>query len=499
MRGDELKPPGEQDGAEARESPVRAIDFHALFGALPSPYMIVDRDLRYVEVNDAYLATLERTREELIGQKLFDAFPAVGDSERLLRGSFERVIATGQRDTLALIPYPIARPASRGGGVDMRYWSAVQIPLLDSQGRVEFIVQNTVDVTELHLLKEIAYGSTEQTLLQRAEEVQQANQILRQETTRLREMFMQAPGFMALLSGPSLTFTLVNSAYQQLIGHRPVIGMPLADALPEVVEQGFVVLLHNVMAQRLPFIGNALSVYLQRSPDAPLEERFLDFIYQPILGPDGEAMAVFVEGADVTDRVRAEAQQKLLLDELNHRVKNTLATVQSIAAQTLRNTPDPATFRETFEARILALSATHDILTASSWRGADLRDILAVEFRPYGAERYEFEGPDVALSAAEALTLGLLFHELATNAAKYGALSRVDGCVRVAWTVQAGPSLSLVWVEQGGPPVVAPTRRGFGSRLIERSLQGEMGGRAALDFQTDGLRCQITLPLHAAD
>jgi PAS domain S-box-containing protein len=481
---------------------LRKIDFAALFEVLPSPYMILDRDFRYVEVNQAYLEVLERSREELIGQNLFEKFPGHGDSDKMLRASFERVLATGQRDTLALIPYPIERPASRGGGIEMRFWSAVHTPLLDDNGQVAFIVQNTVDVTELHRLKEIAYGPagagpmrSETALLQRAAEVQRANQSLLQESTQLRDLFMQAPGFMALLSGPELTFTLVNHAYQQLIGHRPVIGMRMADALPEVRTQGFVGLLAKVMEERQPFLGRAVSVFLQRTPDGPAEERFVDFIYQPILGVDGEAVGVFVEGSDVTDRIRAEVQQKLLLDELNHRVKNTLATVQSIAAQTLRNNPEPAAFREAFEARLMALSATHDLLTASNWRGAKLRDVLAVEFQPYGVERYEFDGPDVALTATEALVLGLLFHELATNAAKYGALSCADGCVRVRWTVEPGPNLVFTWNEEGGPKVAPPTRRGFGSRLIERSLKGEIGGDAMLDFREDGLLCKITLPL----
>ncbi len=497
MRTDELRLLGSSARLEPGAMPVREIDFRTLFGVLPSPYMILDPDFRYVEVNQAYLDTVERKREELIGGNLFELFPSPGESEGLLRASFDRVLATGQRDTLALIPYPIERPASRGGGVEMRYWSAVHTPLLDADGKVAFIVQNTVDVTELHRLKAIAYGPGETALMQRAEEVQRTNQFLLQETARLRDLFMQAPGFMAMLSGPTLTFTLVNHAYQQLIGHRPVVGMPVAEALPEVRGQGFIDLLSGVMRDRRPFIGSAVSVRLQRTPGAALEERFLDFIYQPIIGPDGEAVGVFVEGSDVTDRVRAEAQQKLLLDELNHRVKNTLATVQSIAAQTLRNNPEPEAFRETFEARLLALSATHDVLTASNWRSAQLRDVLAVEFKPYGAERYAMEGPDVALSATEALTLGLLFHELTTNAAKYGALSCADGCVRIAWTVEPGPRLSLTWREEGGPKVVAPTRRGFGSRLIERSLKGEIGGDATLDFHADGLSCRIVLPLTA--
>jgi two-component sensor histidine kinase len=229
-----------------------------------------------------------------------------------------------------------------------------------------------------------------------------------------------------------------------------------------------------------------------------MEQRFLDFIYQPIVQPGGEVWGVFVEGSDVTDRVIAEEQQKLLVDELNHRVKNTLATVQAIAAQTLRTNEDPAAFRHAFEARLMALSATHDLLTQTSWRSAGLRDVVQVEFRPYDPARYRLDGPDVNLSPSEALTLGLLFHELATNAAKHGALSNATGVVGVAWRVREGRDerrLVLEWRESGGPPVVPPQRRGFGSRLIERSLKGQLGGSANLHFAPNGLHCHVELPL----
>ena len=478
------------------------IDFKALFDTLPSPYMVLDRELRYVEVNQAYVETLARPREALIGRKIFEAFPDDGESGRRLRASFARVFETGQADTMALISYPIERPASQGGGMEMRYWSAVHTPLFADDGQVAYIVQNTVDVTELQTLKRLASGEapapSETSLLQRVQEVQQANLSLLQETSELRDIFRQAPGFMAVLTGADLTFTLANDAYQQLIGHRPVMGRTIDLALPEVRSQGFVSLLENVMASREAFIGRAASVILQRTPEGPPEERFVDFIYQPILGPDGQAAGVFVEGSDVTDRVRAEEQQKLLLDELNHRVKNTLATVQSIAAQSLRTPPDPEAFKQAFESRLMALSSTHDLLTASSWRGADLREILRAEFRPHGTERYRLEGPELGLSPARALALGLLFHELATNAAKYGALSSPEGCVKVTWRIETEAGhhrLVITWTEENGPEVVKPTRKGFGSRLIERSLKGELGGEATLDYRPDGIHCQVILPL----
>jgi PAS domain S-box-containing protein len=457
--------------------------------------MLLDREHRYVAMNQAYEREVGCRREDVLGRVLFDVFPNAEDGGRVLRSSFDRVLATGQPDSIAYIPY--ALPGD-GDGEEMRYWSAVHTPVLGADGAVEFILQNTLDVTELRHLQDIAYGAGSRQLLQRAQEVQEANLSLLQETTELRDLFMQAPGFIAVLSGEELRFTLVNHAYQQLIGHRPVIGKPIAEALPELEGQEFVGLLQTVMRTGQPFIGRAMAARLSRTAASGPEERFVDFVYQPIRGADGEAVGVFVEGSDVTDRVRGEEQQKLLLDELNHRVKNTLATVQSIAAQTLRTDPEPRAFREAFEARLMALSATHDLLTATSWRGASLRDVLSVEFQPHGAGRYVFDGPDVELSSTEALTLGLLFHELATNAAKYGALSTPEGCITVSWRV-AGEGrdreLHLHWAETGGPPVSPPTRRGFGSRLIERSLRRDLDGEATLEFRPEGLRCTARAPL----
>lgn len=487
-------------GEQRLSSPASNPDFAALFRALPSPYMILDRDLRFVDANDAYCAVTERRLDELIGRDVFELFPNPDHSGVLLRESFERVLATGRPDSIPLLPYPIQLPVSLGGGFEMRYWSCAHTPLLDADGRTAFIVQNTVDVTELQRLKEIAYGpkgepvAGEKDLLQRAQEVQALNEDLARETRGLRDLFMQAPGFMAVLAGPDLTFTLANHAYQQLIGHRQIVGRPIADALPEVVEQGFVSLLRDVLGRRTPYIGTAVPVMLQRTPGAPLEERFLDFIYQPMISADGEAWGVFVEGSDVTDRVIAERRQKLLVDELNHRVKNSLATVQSIAAATLRNTRDPDAFRLAFEARLLALSKTHDLLTATSWRGAGLKQLLLAELQPYRHDQYELDGADVDLGPVRALALGLVLHELATNAAKYGALSADRGCVRVSWSAADGV-LRMVWREEDGPEVVAPERRGFGSQLIERSLRGSVGGEAHLDFHPGGLVCRLTMPL----
>jgi PAS domain S-box-containing protein len=205
---------------------------------------------------------------------------------------------------------------------------------------------------------------------------------------------------------------------------------------------------------------------------------------------------------DITDRKRSEDQQRFFLDELNHRVKNTLATVQSIAAQTLRSASGPASFKEAFEGRLLALSKTHDLLTRNAWRDANLYDIAKQELAPYRRNQDEkvlLEGPNVKLPARYAINFGLVLHELVTNAAKYGALSTASGHLDVKWSLIPDPDgrthLHFHWRETGGPPVEMPKHQGFGSRLIKRSVEGELAGRVAVDFPPDGVCYDISVPL----
>ena len=219
---------------------------------------------------------------------------------------------------------------------------------------------------------------------------------------------------------------------------------------------------------------------------------------------DGRLLYMVRVVQDITERKAAEQRQNLLIDELNHRVKNTLATVQSLASQTARGAPTPADFRERFEGRLIALSKAHDQLTVHHWESADLRELLNAGFAPYGVgpERIVLRGEDLVLRPRAALTLAMAFHELVTNAAKYGALSAAGGRIEIRWQpVEAGGDgrrmLHIEWTEQGGPPVTEPERRGFGSRLIEGSVGAELGGRARLTFAPKGLRCAFDIPLEA--
>jgi len=208
---------------------------------------------------------------------------------------------------------------------------------------------------------------------------------------------------------------------------------------------------------------------------------------------------------DITERKAWEQRQKLLMDELNHRVKNTLATVQSLAAQTARAARTPAAFREGFEGRLIALSKAHDQLTVHHWESADLRELLSGSLAPYagaGSERVILRGEDIVLRPRAVLTLAMAIHELTTNAAKYGALSVPGGRIEIHWQPVRGDKgrsqLRIDWIEQGGPVVAVPDQRGFGSKLIEGSIAAELGGTARMTFDPEGLRCEIVIPMQAA-
>lgn len=205
---------------------------------------------------------------------------------------------------------------------------------------------------------------------------------------------------------------------------------------------------------------------------------------------------------DETPNRLAEEQRVLLLNELNHRINNTLVTVQSLVEQTLRVTDVDRSVRENLTARLMALSEAHKTLVEQNWAGAELRTIVERALAPYeleGVTRLHASGPPVRVSPQQAVTLSLVLHELVTNAVKYGALSTPEGRLEVSWNFYmdglGGRHMTFLWEERGGPVVAEPSRRGFGSRLIERSLGQETGGSARMEFAPEGLRCVIGLTL----
>ncbi len=213
----------------------------------------------------------------------------------------------------------------------------------------------------------------------------------------------------------------------------------------------------------------------------------------------GAPTLVFGVNFDITERRESEERQRLLLREINHRVKNTLATVQALASQTVRHARQPREFLEAFSGRLQALGAAHNLLSDVEWRGIAIRDLIALEVKPFddAASRIRTDGPDLTLPPDQALGLGLILHELASNALKYGALSTPSGQVLLNWHVEKRPgaTLMLQWSERGGPAVSLPDRQGFGSILIKRSLAKVLGSAVEHEFQPAGVHAAVTLPL----
>ncbi len=201
---------------------------------------------------------------------------------------------------------------------------------------------------------------------------------------------------------------------------------------------------------------------------------------------------------DVTERKESEAHLRLLMRELTHRSKNLLAVIQAMARQTAKHTGSIQAFLERFSARVQALARSHDILVQESWHGASLKELVRSQLAFYldrEPDQVSIEGPDVRLKPEAAQSLGLALHELAANAAKHGALSLSDGRVEINWQPWLdGAGIELVWRESRGPKVTAPSRRGFGSMVIEHNLARALDAEVNLDFATEGLTCTVAVP-----
>lgn len=234
---------------------------------------------------------------------------------------------------------------------------------------------------------------------------------------------------------------------------------------------------------------------VRRRKDGTLVD--ISLMVSPMRDEHGNIVAASKIARDISGRKRAEAQRNLLVAELNHRVKNTLATVISIARQSFPGTAISKA-REAFDARIRGLAQTHGRLADANWQSVSLETLFADEFAPYRqseSRNVSLEGPQVDISPKCALTLGLAIHELATNAAKYGALTTDRGMVDVKWSVDPHDQmLDISWTEHDGPAVSSPGRSGFGRLLLERALVSDLGSEVHLHFDPGGLRCHIRIP-----
>ncbi|MCB9947423.1 MAG: response regulator [Rhodospirillaceae bacterium] len=325
----------------------------------------------------------------------------------------------------------------------------------------------------------------------------EADAALRESEARFRHMADNAP-VMVRVTEPDGACTFLSQSWYDATGQTPSTGLGF----------GWLDAVHpddRAQARRTFLAANEKREAFQ------LEYRFRssdgDYHWaidsaRPRLGGGGEFLGYIGSAIEIDERKRLEEHRKLLIDELNHRVRNTLAIVASIAAQTRRHSESMDDFSTAFEGRIQALAATHTLLAESRWGTSRLDTVIDQQVRPY-AQRPDAvaqSGPALELPPKTALALSLVFHELVTNAAKYGALANASGQVAVGWTLDGDADtrvLRVRWVESGGPPVAPPTRTGFGSKLIDLNIAHEFRGHVDRTFRPEGLECRLTIPLRA--
>ncbi|GGA79472.1 hypothetical protein GCM10011385_37110 [Nitratireductor aestuarii] len=274
------------------------VDYAAIFDAGPTPAAILDVELTFRACNAAYEAVCHRSRAELIGRSIFDVFPGGDEAQKdILQDSFRRVLKTGEPHHITSTCYDIIIP---DGKTLSRHWTASNVPLFSPGGELSGILHCPLDTTELVRANAFLSADTDDDG-ENAIAVRASQTALSSEGARLQQLFHQAPGFICVLEGPRHIYELANDAYYQLVGHREIIGHPLAEVLSEVVFQGFLEKLDKVYQTGEPFIGRAMPIQLQRVEGAPLEQRYIDLIYQPIFHEDHEVTGIFVQGNDVTE------------------------------------------------------------------------------------------------------------------------------------------------------------------------------------------------------
>ncbi|HEY8618364.1 PAS domain-containing protein [Phenylobacterium sp.] len=443
---------------EATEAATRASALLQAIGeASPIPTYAKDRQGRTIYANAALLRELGKPLEAVLGRTNRELAPA---DAATYDDNDARVLETGE--ALA------AEETFTDGQGRRTVWRTTKAPLKNADGEVIGLAGVSVDLT------------TERNQLAQLEEARQ-----------LLAGILQASPDPIFAKDADGAYLFANRATAAAFGdpERDLVGVRAAELFsPEAFAA--------VQAHDARVLAGETIV----GEEAPSSRDGVERAYMvkkvPLRTAEGEVRGVVAVARDISALKASERRQELLLDELNHRVKNTLALVQNVARQSLKSVP--ADIRAGFESRIIALANAHEVLTRHSWEAAFVEELVAAAIEPFldNRDRLRASGPSMRLSARSAVAVTLVLHELATNASKYGALS-ADGRVDVSWWMARsgdGAIMKLLWVESGGPPVKPPTTSGFGSRLIA-GIARESGGEARLEYRPTGVFCEIIVPL----
>jgi PAS domain S-box-containing protein len=423
---------------------------------LSEGFLALDAEWRLTDCNGATERFLDLDREELLGRTLWDVLGADPDSPFGQIG--RRVIATQVPEEAEVLFVRRRR----------RRLLLVQVFPLDSGlGAV------WRDITVLRIAERQVADSE----------------------AKYRELADETPAA-AWLTRADGRLEFVNQAMADAVGRsrKELLGLRWQEAIDPEDRDRLEETRRLARTRRAPFHYEGRF----RRPDGGV--RIIELYGRPRFDNNGEFRGYAGMAADVTEAREAEERQKLLIDELNHRVKNTLATVQSLIRQTLRDSGVASEVEETITERLIALSAAHDVLTRESWAGARLADIARAALDPYlPLGRITVTGPPVRISPKVAVPLSMALHELCTNAVKHGSLSTETGRVQLSWIRRQDRAVLLEWRETGGPPPAPPQRTGFGSRLLGRALAADLGRPAELVFLREGLVCRIVVPASAEE
>lgn len=444
----------------------------------PTPMTLFWGEDGFMVYNDAYAVIAGARHPGILGKSVFEAWPEVLDFHR---GVMATVLGAGEQLSYRDLPLEL----HRNGRAEDVWLNVDYSPILDETGKPGGVLAIVFETTEVVRTKQ-GQEAAEQALRARERELAQVQKIGKVGGLEvdLREGFTnkRSPEYLLVHGLPP---EAANESHEDWVRRIH----PQDRAVTEV---------HFREAVAGTAVDYQAEYRIIRPSDGAV--RWISATAQIERDETGKAIRLIGAHIDVTERKEAEAQQRLLLQELAHRVKNSLAMIQAIASQTFRNASSIEAASETFSARLAALARAHDLLVNGNWTNATLHDVVnsvvGIQGEP---ERFAISGPDTHVGPKAALSLTLILHELGTNAVKYGALSNQVGRVTVTWRIddmEGERQLRLRWQESGGPPVEPPKRRGFGSRLIERTFPSTRC-RVENTFPPGGVVFTLDAPLEA--
>jgi PAS domain S-box-containing protein len=454
---------------------ARVLELESVYQFAPVGLAVVDRSMRFLRVNTALAAMDGHPAAAHAGKTVAEIMPQFAGT---LEPAIRKVLAGETIGRLELIGSPDGETDRR------RVWQADFYPVRQEAGEVTAVGAIIDDVTAEY----------------------EAEAALEEEKSRLERLMISAPNLIYITDVARRRNAFMNPQIYDTLGYAPAeLSGRTIKALNELVhpdDRGILTDL-NLSVRRVADGEVREAEYRIRHADG--EYRWFLIRETPFdRNAEGKVTQVLGTGLDITARRDADEHQKVLIRELHHRVKNILATVQAIASATGRSAKTFAEFRDDFADRLVSLGRTHSLLTREAWAGADLHAILKSELEPYlgGANRITIDGPFVEIPRDMVISVGMAVHELTTNAVKYGSLSVPEGRVHVVIATDGAPvepKLTMIWTESGGPEVETPTRRGFGSLLLNRLLSSQLGGELAIDYRPEGIVARVEIVLRASD